>query len=118
MEGARENVICSRCSLELPPGAAHFNAEGCVEALKHALERASTCASCGTPVPFVAHVACMAKVAQAKVGGAAVDAVQRRAINWLSRLMSGETTPEEGEGPPSQDQETREPKRKGRRFEP
>lgn len=110
---------CSRCALELPPGSAHVSADGCVEALKHALASATSCQECKEIVPVVAHAGCFVRIVQARAGSAGIGILERKAADWLKRQLSGEPRGERDEGPSPSSSDDEEPRgRGGRRFVP
>ena len=64
---------CGTCGLELPAGAVHVSPDGCVDALREALDRALECRECGSPVSTPLHSACMVKAAARKGSSVAID---------------------------------------------
>ena len=78
---------CARCGLELPAGAVHVSHDGCIEALREALDGATACGECGAPVPRPYHPACMAKAAARRGSSAAIDEGIRRAAGAAARFF-------------------------------
>lgn len=75
---------CSRCQIALKPGSAHFNAEACVEALKHELAEATNCKACGQPVAAVLHAGCIPAEVARRGAGLGTKIVEQRILDWLA----------------------------------
>lgn len=88
---------CGRCGLGLPAGAVHVSQDGCIDALREALSRASACDECGEPVPQPRHAACMAKAAARVGSSAAIDAGVRKATDAAVKFFYDRTKPDNRE---------------------
>lgn len=91
--------VCERCGLSLPKGSAHVSPDGCIESLREALEKATACLECGTPIRWPLHPACMGTAATRK--GAAFAADAGRAVEYFKGLFrrGGPDAPQPEEPP-------------------
>lgn len=83
---------CDRCKLTLPPGAAHVNEEGCIAALRAALDLVLSCRLCGDEVKLSLCTPCGAKAfAQGKFS----DLASRAGSSILQSFLGGGAAPDE-----------------------
>lgn len=92
---------CIGCGLTLPPGSSHADVSDCVEALKHALERATACRDCGEHVKVIAHPACLARMGAQAGARAGVSIAERKITDAVTRFLGGEQEqdPDATQGP-------------------
>ena len=86
---------CGRCQLPLHPGSAHVNAESCVEALRHELDKARTCAGCRKPLLVVVCPPCAATTFGQGLLARAAKGIKDAATPGILRLLSGEPAAED-----------------------
>lgn len=79
---------CERCDVVLQRGSVHVSLDGCIEALKEALEKATKCAACGDVVPTVIHPGCIPAEVARRGANAGTAAIERRVIDWLAGKSS------------------------------
>ncbi len=98
----RAGGTCESCGLTLPPGAAHFDADSCVAALRHALEEASRCSSCGKGLRCPS---CVVATYGKAILGAATEKVRQQGVAGAFRFLEGRAggAPGEGPAPPPED---------------
>ncbi len=92
----------SGCGLSLPRGAAHLNLESCVEAMKDALEKATTCRACGTEVVTVLHAGCVPAELVNRGAKLGTGVLERRITEWLAERLSGDPGPRASADPDDQ----------------
>jgi endogenous inhibitor of DNA gyrase (YacG/DUF329 family) len=80
---------CSRCALPMPPGAVHVSESGCIEALRHALDAATTCVECQTPVKVVCHPGCVHRLVGKRAVDLGLGAAERKVIEGVTDFLGG-----------------------------
>lgn len=95
---------CGRCSRPLAPGAAHMNAESCLEAALHEIVSLSTCRECGEAIETPIHPLCAPAVAAKRITHVGVKAVEKRVSDAINDGIANLLNPEKKKG--------------GKRFDP